>query len=87
MATDPTPATTVVAWPNVSGTPSALPTRIKRPCDFGLDGAISALEVQLGTIEAYNRLVEAAVLLRARIDAGKAKTQNPLYAVAVKGAP
>jgi len=77
--------TTVVAWPRAGGAPAELPKPIVRPCDWGLVGAIGALETQLGTIEAYNRLVAAAGLLKARIDRGEAKPQSPLYAISVKG--
>lgn len=37
------------------------------------------MEIQLGTIEAYNRLVAFAQQVRADIDAGKVKEQNPCY--------
>lgn len=57
----------------------AVPKSIKRPCDYGLDGAIGNLVIQLGTIEAYNRLAAAAQRMRADIDAGKVKEQNPIY--------
>jgi len=62
-----------------------VPKRIVRPCDYGLLAAVNSLETQLGTIEAYNRLVEAAASMKARIDAGKTKAQNPIYAVSVRG--
>lgn len=75
----------VKAWPKATGTPMEAPKRIVRPCDYGLRGAVVALEQQLGTIEAYNRLVEAAAILRARIDAGEAQAQNPIFAVDVRG--
>lgn len=55
------------------------PGRLMRPCDYGLLGAIHALETQLGSIEAYNRLVDAAAALRAKIDAGQAEAQNPMF--------
>lgn len=75
----------VKAWPKPTGTPHEAPKRIVRPCDYGLRGAIFSLEQQLGTIEAYNRLVEAAAALRVRIDAGEAQAQNPIFAVNVRG--
>ena len=75
----------VKAWPKPTGTPMEAPKRIVRPCDYGLRGALVSLEQQLGTIEAYNRLVEAAAILRARIDAGEAQAQNPIFAVDVRG--
>lgn len=75
----------VKAWPKPTGTPMDLPRRIIRPCDYGLASAVYALETQLGTIEAYNRLVEAATAMKSRIDGGKAKPQNPIFAVSVKG--
>lgn len=64
-----------------------LPKRIKRPADYGLQHACINLETQYGTIEAYNRLVEAAKRMKAQIDAGKAKPQNPLFAISVSGNP
>lgn len=71
----------VHAWPKPAGRPDQpLPAPIMRPCDWGLIGAIDALETQLGTIEAYNRLAVAAARLKAQIDAGNAKAQNPMYA-------
>lgn len=77
--------TNIAPWPKATGTPVDQPKPIKRPCDYGLEGAISAAEIQLGTIEAYNRLVAAAAALRIRIDAGDIQAQNPLYAVNVRG--
>jgi hypothetical protein len=72
----------VHAWPKPAGRADApLPKPIIRPCDWGLKGAINNLETQLGTIEAYNRLATAAAALKAKIDAGKAEAQNPMYAV------
>lgn len=55
------------------------PRRILRPCDYSLLNAVSALEVQLGTVEAYNRICSAAESLKAKIDAGKGKAQNICY--------
>lgn len=75
----------IIAWPNVCGTPVEPPRPIMRPCDYGLLSAISALETQLGTIEAYNRVVAAAERMRAQIEAGNAKPQNPIYAVHPRG--
>jgi hypothetical protein len=77
--------TNVTAWPNPTGRPADLPKPIVRPCDYGLLTAIHGLETQLGTIEAYNRLVLAAEKLKEQIDAGKAKAQNPLFAVSPRG--
>ena len=74
-------AQNVVAWPKAAGRPEvALPLPIRRPCDYSLKMAVSALETQLGTIEAYNRLAAAAHDLKAKIDAGKAAPQNPMFA-------
>lgn len=75
----------VIAWPKATGVPAELPERVMRPCDYGMLGALYNLEVQLGTIEAYNRVVEAANHLKARIDAGDIKPQNPIFAVHIKG--
>lgn len=77
----------VKAWPKPTGVPKPLPTRIRRPCDAGLALAVTGLETQLGTIEAYNRIVEAAAVLKKRIDLGDAKPQNPLFAVSIFGDP
>jgi hypothetical protein len=76
----------VKAWPKPTGRPDKLPRRIVRPCDYGLWLAVQNAEAQLGTIEAYNRLVAHAEHLRAQIDAGKAKAQNPLFAVSTGAA-
>lgn len=65
--------------------PHQPPERIKRPCDLELESISSALEIQLGTIEAFNRLVDAAHKLKARIDAGDIRSQNPFYAKNIKG--
>lgn len=62
-----------------------LPVPIYRPCDFQLLLAVNSLEVQLGTVEAYNRMVRAAAYLKAAIDAGKAVAQSPCYAVDPSG--
>lgn len=75
----------VKAWPKPTGTPMRLPNRVVRPCDHGLVLAARELETQLGTIEAYNRLVECAQSFKARIDAGDIKPQNPLFAKSVRG--
>jgi len=72
----------VLAWPiPVCRADKPLPKPIVRPCDWGLMSAINNLETQLGTIEAYNRLVVAAAKLKGKIDAGQAQAQNPIYAV------
>jgi hypothetical protein len=76
----------VKLWPKVAGRAEVPPPkRIMRPCDYGLLLAVDALETQLGTIEAYNRMCEAAAALRAAIDAGQAKPQNPMFAVHPRG--
>ncbi|HDX0788044.1 TPA: hypothetical protein RNT04_001041 [Stenotrophomonas maltophilia] len=75
----------VKAWPKVTGVPAELPKQIIRPCDYGLWSAVKALETQLGTIEAYNRLIEAAATMKDRIDAGEAEPQHPMFAVSVRG--
>lgn len=56
------------------------PKRIVRPCEYGLASAVLALETQLGTVEAYNRLCDAAQQLKAKIDAGEAHQQHPMWA-------
>jgi hypothetical protein len=76
----------VKPWPKPAGRAEAPPPkRIMRPCDYGLLLAVDHLETQLGTIEAYNRLCRAAAALQAQIEAGKAKPQNPLFAVHPRG--
>jgi hypothetical protein len=56
-----------------------------RPCDWGLRLAVDQAEVQVGTIEAYNRVVAIAENLKKRIDSGEAQAQNPLFAVSIRG--
>lgn len=64
----------------VQAQPTAeLPKRIMRPCDWGLIGAVRDMETQVGTVEAYNRLCEAAIRLRAKIDAGKAEAPAAMW--------
>lgn len=65
--------------------PSPLPKEILRPCDAMLLTACSHLEAQLGTVEAYNRLVRMATHLHSRIKRGDIKAQNPLYALDPRG--
>lgn len=76
----------VVPWPHAGGVMKAPPVPMLRPADWSLRNAVQALETQLGTIEAYNRLVDAARALRVQIEAGDAKPQNPLYAIDPRGA-
>jgi hypothetical protein len=54
-----------------------LPASESRPADHGLWLAVQALEFQLGTIEAYNRLVGAAGTLRDKIDADQSEAPDP----------
>lgn len=76
----------VTPWPHVAGRASEpLPRPIVRPCDYGLMLAVDALETQLGTIEAYNRLAAAAAKLLKDIEAGNAKPQNQIFAVSPRG--
>ena len=77
----------VTPWPNPTGRPEELPRRIKRPAEHGLWLAARNLEIQLGTIEAYNRLVDTAAELKRKIDAGKAEAQHPLFAKSIRGEP
>lgn len=77
--------TEVVPWPKPAGTMVDAPRRLVRPCDYGLLLAVQHLETQLGTIEAYNRLVQAANVLRKKVERGEAKAQNPIYAKSVRG--
>jgi hypothetical protein len=76
----------IKAWPKPTGVPLEPPARIHRPCDAGLHLTVMELESQLGTIEAYNRLVEAAHRLMFKIKMGEAKAQNPIFAKSPTGA-
>ena len=60
------------------------PAQIVRPCEWALRAAIWDMETQLGTIEAYNMLIGYANNLKAQIDDGKAKKQNPIYSTKVR---
>lgn len=75
----------VKPWPKATGTPMTAPKRLRRPCDYGLMAAVHDAEIQLGTIEAYNRIVEHAEALRQRIERGDVKPQNPLFALSITG--
>lgn len=75
----------VKPWPKPTGKMAQKPRRIVRPCDSSLLLAVYALEGQLGTIEAYNRLVAAANVLRAKVERGEAQAQNPIFATSVRG--
>lgn len=48
-----------------------------RPADYTLKMAVNALEAQLGTVEAYNRVAAAAMRLREQISSGKIKDAIP----------
>ncbi|GAC1439043.1 MAG: hypothetical protein NVS1B11_36690 [Terriglobales bacterium] len=62
----------VIKFPNPPLTVAAeVPQKALRHCDYSLIVTVRALESQLGTIEAYNRLIEAAVKLRVAIDNGR----------------
>lgn len=56
------------------------PRRIIRPCEWGLFNAVRDMETQMGTVEAYNRLCDAAQQLKAKIDAGNAQAQHKMWA-------
>lgn len=57
------------------------PRRIKRPCDYGLEAAIASMENQVGTVESYNRLCDAAAAMKARIDNGQGKAAIKQFAI------
>lgn len=67
-------------FPSMLTTDRPAPKRIVRPCEYGLYGAVRDLEIQLGTVEAYNRLCDAASRLKAQIDAGEALAQHSMWA-------
>ncbi len=75
----------IKAWPLSGPMTQDQPKPIVRPCDYGLESAVMALETQVGTIEAYNRLVDKCRVLREQIERGHVKAQNPLYAVNIRG--
>lgn len=54
-------------------TKRAPPKRITRPCDYGLYNAIRECETQVGSVEAYNKLCDAAEAMKRKIDAGRGK--------------
>ena len=56
------------------------PRRIIRPCEWELFNATRSLETQMGTVEAYNRLCDAAQRLKAKINAGQAEQQHKMWA-------
>lgn len=56
------------------------PKRVIRPCEWGLLNTVRDLEIQMGTVEAYNRLCDAAQKLKDKIDAGDAEQQSRLFA-------
>lgn len=60
---------------------AALPVRIMWPCDYGLLGAVRDMETQIGTVEAYNRLCEAAARLKRQVDDGKAKIPHERWLI------
>lgn len=62
-----------------------IPRRIVRPCDHGLRMAVIDLETQLGSVEAFNRLIATAERLKNKIDKGDVQAQNPIYATSIKG--
>lgn len=62
------------------------PQHIKRPCDYGLDTAVGNMEIQLGTIEAYNRLASMARQLKKKIDSGNSRAPLPCFLRSVSGA-
>lgn len=66
--------------PVPSETSRPAPKRIVRPCEWQLLSAVQALETQMGSVEAYNRLCDAAAKLKAKIDAGKGHAQHSMWA-------
>jgi len=74
----------IIQWKK-QGKEKDLPKKIIRPCDYGLMCAVRSLETQVGTIEAYNRLVDAANILYQRIKIGDIEVQNKLFAGSING--
>lgn len=78
-------AADIKPWPLSGPMTQQRPMPIVRPCDYGLEIAVMALETQVGTIEAYNRIVDKCRVLREQIERGHIKAQNQLYAKSIKG--
>lgn len=66
--------------PVIGTTDRPAPKKIMRPCDYGLLGVVRDLETQVGSVEAYNKLCDAAAKLKAKIDAGDGRAQHPMFA-------
>ena len=66
--------------PVPSETNRKTPKRIVRPCEWQLFSAVNTLETQMGSVEAYNRLCDAAEAMKQKIDAGKGCAQHPMWA-------
>jgi len=62
------------------GTSRPAPKRIMRPCDYGLRRVIFDMENQVGTVEAYNKMCDAAEKLKAQIDSGNARQAHAHFA-------
>jgi hypothetical protein len=75
----------VKPWPLSGPMTKEVPKPIVRPCDHGLELAVMQLETQVGTIEAYNRLVDKCRVLREQIERGHVKAQNPIFATSIRG--
>lgn len=69
----------VTAFPSKTESDRVAPQRIRRPCEWGLIGTVRDLETQMGTVEAYNRLCDAAAALKSRIDAGEATAPAEIW--------
>jgi len=66
--------------PSPKETSREAPKRIKRPCEWGMQGAVRDMETQMGTVEAYNRLCDWAQHLKEKIDRGDAQAQAAMWA-------
>ncbi len=53
------------------------PGPVWQPAQYGLINTVKDVEFQLGTVGAYNALVEHANRLYAKIKSGEAKDQSP----------
>lgn len=70
----------VVQLKTASDTARPAPKRIIRPCEYCLFNAVRVLETQMGTVEAYNRLCDAAQALKAKIDACDGTQAHAMWA-------
>jgi hypothetical protein len=67
-------------FPSQLTTDRPAPRRIVRPCEHGLALAIDQMEVEMGSVQAYNQLCDIAGRLKRKIDAGDGIAQHAMWA-------